>query len=137
MPQLNCIARRRWVFCLAGLFFAEVCLSQSTLILISNYDIKLEVEDEVQHITNQAKVRNGKTIPIEFLEHRIDITIRSVGGGKYRAWIDLYQKDETSWFKITEEDLTFEAMFAAPINLQWGEADISMDLSIAVSISNR
>ena len=125
------------ILCLAGILLAETSLSQLTLVLISNYDIKLNVAGAAHHITNQAKVRNGKSIPIEFQSHRVDITIDTIGDGKYRAKLSLYERDKTSWYKISLDDLTFEAMFGAPVNLKWEGADIAIDLAIAVSVFNQ
>jgi len=125
------------VLCLAGVFISEVSLAQPTLVLIANYDAKLNVAGAEQHITSQAKVRNGRTIPIEFQGHRIDVTVESIGNGKYDAVVDLYERSDGTWYKITLEGLTFEAMFAAPVNLKWREANISLDLAIAIAISNQ
>jgi hypothetical protein len=136
-PRFDRVAAGRLVLCLAGLLLSEASLSQLTLVLISNYDIKLNVAGEVHHITNQAKVRNGKTIPIEFQSNRVDVTIDTIGDGRYRATVNLFERDSATWNKIAHEDLTFEAMFGAPVNLQWEEADISIDLAIAVSVSNQ
>ncbi len=136
-PRFNRVAGGRLVLCLAGILLSEASLSQLTLVLVSNYDIKLNVAGADHHITNQAKVRNGKTIPIEFQNNRVDVTIDTIGDEKYRATVILYERDNTTWNKIDHEDLTFEAMFGAPVNLQWEEADISIDLAIAVSVSNQ
>jgi len=135
--RINNVAKSRLILCVAGLLLAEVSLSQLTLVLISNYDITLNVPGGIQHITNQAKVRNGKTFPIEFRSHRVDVTINTIGDGNYRATVNLYERHDATWFKMTVEDLTFEAMFGAPVNLQWEDTDISVDLAIAVSISNQ
>ena len=135
--KISSVAKSRLILCVAGLLFAEASLSQLTLVLISNYDITLNVPGAIQHITNQAKVRNGKTFPIEFRNHRVDVTINTIGDGKYRATVNLYERHDATWFKMIVEDLTFEAMFGAPVNLQWDDVDISIDLAIAVSVSNQ
>jgi hypothetical protein len=92
------------------------------------------VAGETHHITNQAKVRNGRTFPIEFQAHRIDITVRNIGNGKYRATLEFLEQTDTGWHRIATDDLSFEAMFAAPVQYQWQAGDMSLDLAIAVSI---
>ena len=127
----------RLALCLAGVLFSATSLAQSTVVLTSNYDVKLNVDGELHHVTNQARVRNGNTFPIEFQRHRIDVNIFNIGDGKYRAILNVYERKEGLWSEISTSDLTFEAMFAAPVQYQWKSGDVSLDLGIAVAILNR
>ena len=120
--------------CLTVAFLSQEASAQQTLVLISNHDAKLLVAGESHHITNQAKVRNGRTFPIEFQKYRIDITIRNIGDGEYHATLELLERTDIGWYRITPDDLSFDAMYAAPIQYQWQAGDISLDLAIAVSI---
>jgi hypothetical protein len=120
--------------CLTVALLSQETSAQNTLVLISNHDAKLLVAGEAHHITNQAKVRSGRTFPIEFQKHRIDVTIRNIGDGKYHATIELLERTDIGWYRITTDDLSFEAMYAAPIQYRWQAGDISLDLAIAVSI---
>jgi hypothetical protein len=131
------IAGTRIALCLVGLFFTAISQAQLTVVLVSNYDAKLLVAGESHHITNQVRVRNGRTFPIEFQEHRIDVSIVSIGDGKYRATLNVFDRKESRWSEITTDDLTFEALFAAPVVYQWKSGDVSLDLGIAVSIFHR
>ena len=114
-----------------------MAVAQSTLVLISNYDVKLIVAGELQHITDQAKVRDRRTFPIEFQQHRIDVSVSNIGNGKYRAILDMFERTDTGWEKITTDELAFEALFAAPIQYKWTVGDVSVDLGIAVSMFHR
>lgn len=122
---------------MAGVLFAAVGHAQLTVVLISNYDAKLTIASELHHVSSQIKVRSGRTFPIEFQDHRIDVSVANIGDGKYRAFIAVLEKDENGWSEITVEDLMFEALFAAPVHFQWQLADVSLDLAIAVSIYQR
>jgi hypothetical protein len=120
--------------CLAVAFLSQEASAQQTLVLISNHDVELLVAGEAQHVTNQVKVRNTRTFPIEFHKHRIDINILNIGDGKYHATMKLLEQADSGWIRITTDDLSFEAMYGAPIQYQWQAGDISFDLAIAVSI---
>ena len=135
--MLEGITRSRLALILAGVLLFAVGHAQLTVVLISNYDAKLTVAGELQHISNQAKVRSGRTFPIDFQDHRIDVSVTNIGDGKYRAFITVLEKDDDGWSEITVEDLTFEALFAAPVQFQWQSDTVSMDLAIAVSIYQR
>ena len=123
--------------CIAGVFLSTVALAQSTLVLISNYDVKLTVAGQLHHITDQAKVRDQRTFPIEFQQHRIDVSVSSIGSGKYRAIINMFERTDSGWNEMTTDELMFEALFSAPIELKWTAGDVSVDLGIAVSIFHR
>ena len=128
-------------FCLS-LYLAFTCLpqtaaAQQTLVLISNHDVKLQIAGDTQHVTHQAKVRNTKTFPIEFQMHRMDVSVSNIGNGKYRATLSLLEQTDMGWERISMDDLSFEAMYGAPVQYQWQAGDISVDLAIAVSVYQR
>ena len=135
--------KKKYVFgyllglCLAAVLLSQETSAQHTLILISNHDARLLVSGETHHITNQAKVRSGRTFPIEFQNHRIDVTIMNIGSGKYHARLELLERTDMGWFEISTDDLSYEAMYAAPIQYQWNMGDISLDLAMAVSVYQR
>ncbi|MFQ5610003.1 MAG: hypothetical protein ACE5F8_07010 [Woeseiaceae bacterium] len=105
------------------------------MVLTANYDARLTVAGAKFHVTSQAKVRNGRTFPIDFQDHRIDVTISTLGDGKYRAYVNVFERHDNDWRKVTRDELEFEAAFAAPIQFEWAEGELSMDVAIAVSIS--
>jgi hypothetical protein len=129
--------RSRLALIVASVLVSAVSHAQLTVILISNYDAKLTVAGELHHITNQSKVRSGRTFPIEFQDYRIDVSVNNIGDGKYRAFVNVFEKSDVGWSEITADDLTFEALFAAPVQFQWQSDKVSMDLAIAVSIYQR
>jgi len=126
-----------FVICLGGLSLSASSMAQSTLVYTSNYDVKLVVAGETSHITHQARVRDKSTIPIDFQEHRIDVTVTNIGSGRYSAFVDVFEKTESDWNRINTEDLSFEAVYGAPVQLQWSDDGISMDFAIAISILHR
>lgn len=134
---LKNVAGHYLAVCIAGVFLSAVALAQSTLVLISNYDVKLTVAGELHHITSQVKVRDRRTFPIEFQQHRIDVSISNIGNGEYRAILDMFERTDAGWNKITTDELAFEAQFAAPIQYKWTAGDVSVDLGIAVSMFHR
>lgn len=79
----------------------------------------------------------GYPILLEFQEYRIDVNVSNIGDGKYRAILNVFNRKESGWTEVTTDDLTFEALFAAPVNYQWKSGDVSLDLAIAVSIFHR
>lgn len=129
--------RYRLAVILAGVLFSAVGHAQLTVVLIANYDAKLTVAGELHHISSQTKVRSGRTFPIDFQDHRIDVSVANIGDGQYRAFITVLEKDEDGWTEITVEDMMFEALFAAPVQFQWQSDEVSLDLAIAVSIYQR
>ena len=131
------LALTRLALILTGVFFSTVGQAQLTVVLISNYDAKLSVAGELHHISNQTKVRSGRTFPIEFQDHRIDVSVNNIGNGKYRAFVNVFEKNADGWSEITADDLTFEALYAAPVQFRWQSDRVSMDLAIAVSIYQR
>ena len=122
---------------LTGVFFSAASHAQLTVVLISNYDAKLTISGNLHRISGQAKVRSGRTFPIEFQGHRIDVSVNNIGDGKYRAVVNVFEKYNDGWSEITVDPLTIEALFAAPVQFQWQSDNASMDLAIAISIYQR
>jgi len=135
--RLRFAATVNFFVCVAGLFLSANSVAQSTLVYTANYDVKLIVAGETSHITSQARVRDKSTIPIDFQEHRIDVTVTNSGSGRYSAFVDVFEKTESDWNRINTEDLSFEAVYGAPVQIQWSDDGISMDFAIAVSILHR
>jgi hypothetical protein len=136
--KLRGVAHIRLALILTGVFFSAASHAQLTVVLISNYDAKLTISGELHHISGQAKVRSGRTFPIEFQDHRIDVSVNYIGDGKYRAFVNVFEKHfDDSWSEITIDPLSFEALYAAPVQFQWQSDNVSMDLAIAISIYQR
>jgi len=108
--------------------------AQPTVIFIANHDVKLTVAGELGHITSQAKVRDGRSFPVNFETYRLDIGISNIGNGSYLASVNIYENTDDGWYKVNVDELSFEAAYAAPTQFKWSVGDISLDLGIAVSI---
>lgn len=108
--------------------------AQPTVIHIANHDVKLTVAGELQHITSQAKVRDGRSFPVNFQAYRLDIGISNIGDGAYLASVNIYENTDDGWYKVNVDELSFEAAYAAPTQFKWNVGDVSLDLGIAVSI---
>ncbi len=121
------------VLTLASLFVFQGGHAESDSVFFCNYDVLLTVDDSIGQINSRARVRDGHTLPIEFQEHRIDILIADAGGGRVDLGITLFEKSGGSWYQINPEPLSFGGTFGIPVQYQWSNGDLSLDVAISVS----
>jgi hypothetical protein len=119
-------------------FLTAVALADSeqrSLIFVANYDARLSVSGAYYEVQMQAKVRNGSTFPIDFQNHKLNITVTEIPGGKYLAKLNILELSQNSWFTVNAEPLSFEGSYAAPVEFKWAVGEFSLDLAIAISVA--
>lgn len=116
------------LFCVCG-----VGHSESDTVFFCNYDVVLTVDDSVGQINSRARVRDGHAIPIEFQHHKIDIRVAAGGDDSVEFAITLFEKSEEHWYQINPEPLLFAGELGIPLQYQWSEGDLSLDVAISVS----
>lgn len=107
--------------------------TESDNIFFCNYDVVLTVDDSVGQINSRARVRDGHVVPIEFQHHKIDILIEGGVEGGVDFAITLFEKSENHWYPINPEPLRFSGERGIPVQYQWIEGDVSLDVAISVS----
>lgn len=103
------------------------------LVFFCNYDVLLTVNDSVGQINSRARVRNGHTIPIDFQDHKIDIAVANAGDGHVELGVTLFERSGEYWYQINPEPLTFGGVLGIPVQYQWSDGDMSLDIAISVS----
>jgi len=98
-----------------------------------NYDVVLTVEDSVAQARSRARVRDGHAIPIEFQKHMVDISVSSGEGGEVSLGLTLFEKSGEYWYQINPEPLTFGGSLGIPVQYQWSNGAMSLDIAIVVS----
>ena len=98
-----------------------------------NYDLVLTVEENVAQARSRARVRDGHAIPIEFQEHMVDISVSSGSDGKVSLGLTLFEKSGEFWYQINPEPLTFDGSLGIPVQYQWTDGAMSLDVAIVVS----
>ncbi len=125
------------VFAIASLFAVQVAQSDDDLIFFCNYDVLLTVDDSVGQINSRARVRDGHAIPIDFQDHKIDILIADAGEGRVELGITLFERSGEYWYQINPEPLNFGGMLGIPVQYQWSDGSLSLDIAISVSDQRR
>ena len=109
--------------------------ADSELIFFCNYDVLLSIDDTVGQINSRARVRDGHTVPINFHDHKIEIAVADGGEGRVEFAITLFERSGEHWYQINPEPLTFGGMLGVPVQYQWSDAGIVLDVAISVSSS--
>lgn len=103
-------------------------------VLIVNYSAKLKIADEIGEIKGQAKVRDQGTFPIEFQDHRVEISVLVKEGTEYSAKLNLLEKGDSGWYSINSEAVSIMGYFEVPVEFIWSEGDFKLDLAMAISL---
>lgn len=122
----------------AALLAALLCVcgvghSESDAVFFCNYDVVLTVDDSIGQINSRARVRDGHVVPIEFQQYRIDIRIDAGGEDSVEFAITLFEKTGNHWYQINPEPLQFAGELGIPLQYQWSEGGLSLDVAISVS----
>lgn len=107
------------------------------LIFFCNYDVLLTVDDSVGQINSRARVRDGHAIPIDFQNHKIDILIANAGEGRVELGITLFERSGKQWYQINPEPLKFGGVLGIPVQYQWSDGSLALDVAISVSDQRR
>ncbi len=106
-------------------------------VLFCNYDVVLTADDSVGQINSRARVRDGHVVPIEFQDHKIDILVASSSESGVEFAITLFERHEEYWYRINPEPLQFSGELGIPVQYQWSDGDLSLDIAISVSGQRR
>jgi len=108
-------------------------IGRAETVLFCNYDVLLTVDDSVGQINSRARVRDGHVIPIEFKDYKIDIRIASSAEEGVDFAITLFERSEEYWYQINPEPLQFGGELGIPVQYQWRDGHLSLDVAISVS----
>ena len=122
-----------FVVAVASLVAFGAAQADDDLIFFCNYDVLLTVDDSVGQINSRARVRDGHTIPIDFQDHRIDILIADAGEGRVELGITLFERSGDRWYQINPEPLKFSGELGIPVQYQWSDGSMALDVAISVS----
>lgn len=125
------------VIAIASLFVFQAGRSEDELIFFCNYDVLLTVDDSVGQINSRARVHAGHAIPIEFQHHKIDIVVADAGEGHVELGITLFERSDEYWYQINPEPLKFGGVLGIPMQYQWSDGILSLDIAISVSDQRR
>ena len=106
-------------------------------VFFCNYDVLFTVDDSVGQINSRARVRDGHTVPIEFQNHKIDILVAGGGDDRVEFAITLFEMSDKYWYQINPEPLRFSGMLGIPVQYQWSDGHLSLDVAISVSDQRR
>jgi hypothetical protein len=106
-------------------------------VFFCNYDVLFTVDDSVGQINSRARVRDGHTVPIEFQHHKIDILVADGGNDRVDFSITLFEMSGKYWYQINPEPLRFSGMLGIPVQYQWSDGQLSLDVAISVSDQRR
>jgi len=89
--------------------------------------------------------RSGRPFPVAFQYHRIDMTITDIDEKKFRVDMAVYERTDEAAFatadstfaRISTDDIVFEGAYNEPVEYRWANADISINMAIAVSVIQR
>lgn len=122
-----------FVFAITSLSAFAAGEAEDDLLFFCNYDVLLTVDDSVGQINSRARVRDGHVVPIEFQDHKIEILIASGGETGVEFAITLYQKFEQQWYEVSPLPLRFGGELGIPVQYQWSDGYLSLDVAISVS----
>ena len=125
------------VIAVASLFVFRAAQAEDDLIFFCNYDVLLTVDDSVGQINSRARVRDGHAIPIDFQDHKIDILINDAGEGRVELGITLFERSGEHWYQINPEPLKFSGELGIPVQYQWSDGSLALDVAISVSDQRR
>lgn len=125
------------ILVITPLFVFQAAQSEDDLIFFCNYDVLLTVDDSVGQINSRARVRDGHAIPIDFQDHRIDILIADAGEGRVELGITLFERSGDNWYQINPEPLKFSGVLGIPVQYQWSDGSMALDVAISVSDQRR
>ena len=118
---------------IASLFSFQAGWAEDDLVFFCNYDVLFTADDSVGRINSRARVRDGHAIPIELQSHKIDIVVASAGDKGVELAITLYERSGEYWYLINPEPLSFNGTLGVPVQYQWSDGDLSLDVAISVS----
>lgn len=98
-----------------------------------NYDLVLTIDENVARARSRARVRDGRAIPIEFQAHMVDISVSSGADGKVLLGLTLFEKSGEFWYQLNPEPLTFDGSLGIPVQYEWTDGAMSLDIAIVVS----
>lgn len=98
-----------------------------------NYDLVLTVDENVSQARSRARVRDGNAIPIAFQDHMVDISVTSGDNGEILLGLTLFEKSGEFWYQINPEPLTFSGSLGIPVQYQWSDGAMTLDIAIVVS----
>jgi hypothetical protein len=125
------------VIAIASLFAFAAGQAEDDFIFFCNYDVLLTVDDSVGQINSRARVRAGHVIPIEFQHHKIDIAVADAGEGRVELGITLFERSGEYWYQINPEPLKFSGVLGIPVQYQWSDGSLALDVAISVSDQRR
>ena len=118
---------------IASLFVYQAGVAEDDLIFFCNYDVLFTADDSIGQINSRARVRNGHALPIEFQDHKIDIVVAEAGEGRVELGITLFERSDEYWYQINPEPLKFGGVLGIPMQYQWSDEGLSLDIAISVS----
>ena len=124
------IANATAIALMAVLHFAH---AEENQVFFCNYDVLLTTSDSVAQINSRARVRDGHTIPIEFQNHKVHIAVASPGDRRVEIAVLLFEKFEEHWYQVNPEPLTFSGTLGIPVQYQWSDGELSLDIALSVS----
>ena len=107
--------------------------ADSDLIFFCNYDVLFSVEETVGQVNSRARVRDGHTVPIEFQDYRIEISVAGGPDDSVKFAISMFEKSGQSWYLINPEPLSFGGTLGVPVEYRWSDGGIALDVAISVS----
>jgi hypothetical protein len=123
------------ILAVVGGLGATSAIAQNELIFIANYDAKLYVGDNRGEIQMQAKVRNGSTFPVDFQDYRLDVTVSELADGQYRAILNIFERVDGEWYRVNNNDISFDGAYSIPVEYKWNVGDMTLELAISVAIA--
>ena len=106
-------------------------------IFFCNYDVVLAIDDSVGQINSRARVRDGHTVPIEFQDYKVDVQVAGTEDDGVEFTITLFERSGDYWYEINPEPLEFAGTLGIPVQYQWGDGRVSLDVAISVSEQRR
>lgn len=98
-----------------------------------NYDLKLVVDGNLGQIRSRSLVRDGHAIPMEFQNHKVEVFVTSADGAEIDLAITLFEKSGEHWYEINPEPLKFSGSLGIPMQFEWVDSGLGLDIAIVVS----
>ena len=74
---------------------------------------------------------------LSFRHHKIDILVADGGDDRVEFAITLFEMSDKYWYQINPEPLRFSGMLGIPVQYQWSDGHLSLDVAISVSDQRR